>query len=89
MRLYVAPMEGVTGRVFRQVHHRHFPGADRYYMPFLSPGQEHHFTRRDLREILPGEDREIPAVPQLLTRRAEDFLWAAGSWRPWATGRWT
>ena len=78
MRLYVAPMEGVTGRVFRQVHHRHFPGADRYYMPFLSPGQEHHFTRRDLREILPGEDREIPAVPQLLTRRAEDFLWAAG-----------
>lgn len=77
MRVYFAPMEGVTGAMYRRVHHRHFPGVDRYFMPFLSPGQEHTFTRRDLRELSPAENEGIPVVPQLMTRRAEDFNWAA------------
>ena len=79
MRWYAAPMEGITGWVFRQVHHRHFPGVDKYYMPFVSPGQDHCFTKRDLRELAPEQNEGLPAVPQLLTRRAGVFLWAAGA----------
>ena len=36
----VAPMEGLTDRVWRQAHWQWFGGAgapDRYYAPFLSP----------------------------------------------------
>ena len=29
MKYYFAPMEGITTHVFRQVHSRLFPGADR------------------------------------------------------------
>lgn len=73
-----APLEGVTSALFRRAHWRWFGGVDRYYMPFLSPSQDHVFTRRELREILPEHNEGIPVVPQLLTRRAEDFNWAAG-----------
>ncbi len=78
MRCYFAPMEGVTGYLFRQIHQKYFPGVDRYYMPFLSPRQDHSFTRRELEDVLPEHNGDVEAVPQLLTRRGEDFLWAAG-----------
>lgn len=78
MRYYFAPMEGVTGAAFRRVHRRFFPEADRYYMPFVSPTQDHCFTPRERREILPEHNEGVPAVPQLMTHSAEDFLWAAG-----------
>lgn len=78
MRYYFAPMEGVSGVIFRRVHHRHFPGVDKYFTPFLSPTQDHILTKKDLRELDPARNEGIPVVPQLLTRRAEDFLWAAG-----------
>jgi tRNA-dihydrouridine synthase len=47
-------------------------------MPFVAPTQEHLFTPRDLRNIAPEHNRGYRAVPQLLTRNPEDFLWAAG-----------
>lgn len=77
MRFYFAPMEGLTGYLFRQTHHKYFPGVDRYFMPFYSPSQEHSFTRRAFQDLLPEHNAGLDAVPQLLTRRAEDFLWAA------------
>ncbi|MEA4933855.1 MAG: tRNA-dihydrouridine synthase family protein [Lawsonibacter sp.] len=77
MEYYFAPMEGVTGAIYRTVHHQHFPGVDKYYMPFLTPTQDHVFTPRDLRNTAPEYNQGFRAVPQLLTRNAEDFLWAA------------
>ncbi|MGE4276104.1 MAG: tRNA dihydrouridine synthase [Lawsonibacter sp.] len=77
MEYYFAPMEGVTGAIYRTVHHRYFPEVDKYYMPFLTPTQDHVFTPRDLRNTAPEHNRGFWAVPQLLTRNAEDFLWAA------------
>ena len=77
MRYVFAPLEGVTDAIFREVHHRMFPGADRYYMPFFSPTSEHLFTPRELRQLLPEHNRGLSVVPQILTKNAEDFLWAA------------
>lgn len=78
MEYLYAPMEGVTSYCFRNAHHRYFPGVDQYYMPFISPSQDHLFTKRELRDILPEHNEGVNAVPQLLTKRAEDFIWAAG-----------
>ena len=77
MEIYFAPMEGLTDSVYRRLHHKYFPGADKYYMPFLSPTIHRSLTDREARE-LPYADREdFLAVPQLLTKNPEDFLWAA------------
>ena len=75
---YFAPMEGITGPIYRKTHQTYFPGADKYFMPFCSPRQDHTFTRRELSGLLPEHNEGVPAVPQLLTRNAQDFLWAAG-----------
>ena len=78
MRYYFAPMEGITTALYRNLHHRFFPGMDQYYTPFLSPARDHVFSKRDLQEILPEHQEWVPVVPQLLTKYPEDFIWAAG-----------
>ena len=78
MRYLCAPMEGVTGYLFRNVHHRYFPGVDDYYIPFVSPNHSRSFTKKELAELLPAHNEGLSAIPQLLCRGAEDFLWAAG-----------
>lgn len=78
MRYDCAPMEGITGRFFRLAHCRWFGGVDRYYAPFLSPTHTHSFAKKELQEILPENNEGVHVVPQLLTRNAGDFLWAAG-----------
>ena len=71
-------MEGLTGAPFRRVHAKFFGAADRYYLPFVTPTTEPRFTARQLsRELDRDLNRGFNVVPQLLTRRAEDFIWAA------------
>ena len=77
MRYYFAPMEGITDSIYRRIHHKHFGGVDRYYMPFLSPTIHRTLTHREDRELPLAESESFRAVPQVLTKVSEDFLWAA------------
>ena len=77
MRYYFAPMEGLTDSIFRRLHHKYFPGVDRYYMPFLSPTIHRTLTHKEDRELPMADSVAFAAVPQVLTKVAEDFLWAA------------
>ena len=77
MQYYFAPMEGVTSAVYRRTHHEFFPGIDRYFMPFITPTVHQCLTPRQLRDVAPEANAGVPAVPQLLTRSAPDFIWAA------------
>ena len=79
MRYYAAPMEGVTGAMWRRTHQKYFPGADRYYTPFLTPTQAHKLTPREKRELLPEYNGSAVLVPQIMTRQAENFIWCAGA----------
>ena len=77
MRYYFAPMEGITDSIYRRLHHRYFTGVDRYYMPFLSPTVHRTLTNREERELPFADTEGFTAVPQVLTKVPEDFLWAA------------
>ena len=77
MNYYFAPLEGITGLSYRRMHHKYFGGVDKYYMPFLSPTQTHCLSKKEQRELPPREHEPYEAVPQILTKSAEDFLWAA------------
>ena len=77
MNYYFAPMEGLTDSIYRQLHHRYFPGMTRYYMPFISPTMHHSLTRKEQRDLPPADSVPFVAVPQILTKVPEDFLWAA------------
>ena len=73
IKLYAAPMEGLTTCWWRQVHRELFRGADKYFTPFLSPNANLCFQQKELDEI----QGEPDTVPQLLTNRGDHFLWAA------------
>ena len=77
MRYYFAPMEGLTDSIYRRLHHKYFPGVDRYYMPFLSPTIHRQLTHKEDRELPMADSVPFAAVPQVLTKVPEDFLWAA------------
>ena len=77
MRYYFAPMEGLTDSIYRRLHHKYFPGVDRYYMPFLSPTIHRQLTHKEDRELPLADSVDFAAVPQVLTKVSEDFLWAA------------
>lgn len=71
MNFYLAPMEGITTHIFRNAFHRHYGGADCYYTPFLSNKS---FSHKELRDILPENNKDLKVVPQILTNQPETFL---------------
>lgn len=77
MHYYFAPLEGLTDSIYRRLHHTYFPGVDRYYMPFLSPTIHRSLTHKEDRELPMADSVPFVAIPQILTKIPEDFLWAA------------
>lgn len=71
MKLYLAPMEGITTYIYRNAYNRCFGGIDKYFTPFLASKK---LNRRELNEILPEHNEGIEVVPQILTNRADEFL---------------
>lgn len=76
-KFYFAPMEGVTGYTLRNVHHACYSGMDMYFTPFISPNQHHAVNPKEHRDVVPEHNVGVPVVPQVLTNKAELFLWAA------------
>ena len=74
MKIYLAPLEGITGWIFRSAVHECFGGFDKYFVPFIKPNQMGHFSAREKKDILPDHNLGMYTVPQILTNRAEDFL---------------
>ena len=62
MNYYFAPMEGITGAVFRRTHHEFFPGIDKYFMPFITPTTQEKLTPRQKRDVLPEYNEGVPAA---------------------------
>lgn len=74
MKYYFAPLEGITGYIYRSAHASCFPGMGRYYSPFLVPHQNRDFDTREKNDILPEHNQGYTLIPQILTNRSEDFL---------------
>ena len=73
MKFYFAPLEGVTGYIYRNAYETFFGQIDKYFMPFISPTKNKGFTSRELNDILPEHNQGLNVVPQILTNNAEYF----------------
>lgn len=68
--IHFAPLQGYTDAVYRQAHARIFGGIDTYYTPFVRV--EHgEIRRKDIRELEPENNRNVPLVPQLIAPDTE------------------
>ena len=74
VQCYAAPLEGITGYIYRNAHHKFFQGVDKYFTPFVTPKPKKGLNTREKNDIAPEHNENIPVVPQILTNKAEDFI---------------
>lgn len=74
MKYYMAPLEGITGHIYRTTYAKYFGGIDKYFSPFISPNQKKICRTREKKDILPENNADLYLVPQIMTNQAEMFL---------------
>lgn len=74
MKYYLAPMEGLTGYIYRNAYHAFFHNIDKYFSPFIVANESRSLKTKELNDILPEHNKGIVLVPQLLTNQAKNFI---------------
>ena len=74
MKFYLAPMEGITGYIYRNAYAKFFNNIDKYFTPFIVPNQSTSLKTKELRDLLPENNGDLYIVPQILTNDAEGFI---------------
>lgn len=79
----MAPLEEVTGYVFRNAYHAHFYPFDKYFAPFVAAKEQKGrlFNYKERNDILPENNRGIILIPQILTNNSEAFIRTARGMR--------
>ena len=73
-RLILAPLHGITNRVFREAYFKRFAGFDEAMAPFILSSRSCGAKGAHFKELLPGYSERAPLVPQLLSNDAQGFL---------------
>lgn len=74
MKIYLAPMEGITGYVYRNALQHLCEGTvEKYYTPFIVPRPKRGMHDAERRDLLPENNQNVHLVPQILTANREDF----------------
>ena len=76
MKLYLAPLEGVTSYILRNAIAHHYGGFDRYFTPFITSATMNHRERED---VDVAHNADIDLVPQIMSNSVEEFLDIAAS----------
>ncbi|MDB2124046.1 tRNA dihydrouridine synthase [Clostridium paraputrificum] len=74
MRFYLAPMEGITGYIYRNAYEKFFHNIDKYFTPFIVPNKSRSLKTKELRDVLPENNKGMNIVPQILTNDSEGFI---------------
>ena len=74
MKLYFAPMEGITGYIYRNAHAQSFGGCDAYFSPFITPSENGNTSPKNMKDILPERNSGINLKVQAIVNKAEPFI---------------
>ena len=75
MKYYLAPMEGITGYIYRNSYEKFFNHIDKYFTPFIVTNKGTSLKNKELRDILPENNKGMNnIVPQILTNDSEGFI---------------
>ena len=77
MRIYFAPLEGITGYIFRNAYSGIYGHIDKFFAPFISPSEQCPITARERKDVTPENNNGINLIPQILTCRSDCFIAAA------------
>ena len=72
--LSLAPFQGITDVVYRNVFKKHFHGIDKFYTPFFTGIQKENSKNLRGEEISPDFNDVKTVVPQILSNTAEEII---------------
>ena len=72
--LSLAPFQGITDVVYRNIFKKHFRGIDKYYTPFFTGIQKDNSKSLRGEEINPDFNDVKTVVPQILSNTAEEII---------------
>lgn len=79
---YVAPLEGITGYIFRNAVNDCFgTGIEKFYAPFIMPHIKVPMSKKDVNDICTEHNSKLNLIPQILTNDAEGFTFLEKSIR--------
>lgn len=81
MKFYFAPLEGITGYIYRNAYDRYFGNVDKYFTPFVSPTANKCFTSKEMNDIMPEHNKGMNVIPQILTNNSEYFIYTVNQMR--------
>lgn len=73
-RLWLAPLRGLTDAEYRTAFARHFNGIDLAVAPFITTHGGRRIKSTHVRDLLPRNNRDLPVVPQILSKTSDDFV---------------
>jgi tRNA-dihydrouridine synthase len=77
MKICLAPIMGVTDAVYRNTFARYFKGVDYAVSPFISSVSARKLKSNYLKDLFPERNTQMPVIPQILSKDADDFLFLA------------
>ena len=80
MKIYFAPLEGVTGYIFRNAYNGIYGHIDKYFAPFISPSEKCAITPKERKDIASENNegfilflRYLLANPTVLSMLQKNF----------------
>ncbi len=70
----MAPFQGITDLVFRELYTRHFQGVDKLFTPFFTGIYKRNLNGPRNKELLHTSENGVPVVPQILSKDADEIL---------------
>lgn len=75
MKYYFAPLEGISGYIYRNAYEKFFPNnIDKYFTPFIVPNQSKSLKTKEFRDVLLENNNGLNIIPQILTNNSEGFI---------------
>ncbi|MDP2853498.1 MAG: tRNA-dihydrouridine synthase family protein [Smithellaceae bacterium] len=71
--IYLAPIQGITDRIYRNLFPLYFKGVDMAIAPFISSSKKMKPVNNLLREFYPDKNTGIPTIPQIMSSDPDDF----------------
>lgn len=74
MKIWLAPLHGITNYMFRNSLYRHFGGIDYCVTPFLPVQETAKLNIKNWKDIWPKNNTTLPTVPQLMGNKPSHFV---------------
>jgi len=71
--IYLAPLQGMTDRIYRNLFPVYFKGVDLAIAPFIPSVKKIKPESNLLREFHPDKNTGIPSIPQIMSSNPDDF----------------